>query len=126
MLFLVCYIRKELIALNKYIFNSHTRLKTSILHLIFLESIVFVFFFKIYLFIHKRYTERETETQAEGEASSLWGTRCGTRSQILGSRPEPKADAQPLSHPDVPGIYSLNVYIMYLCFSNHDFPIWAI
>ena len=31
------------------------------------------------------------------------GARCGTRSQTLGSQPEPKADAQPLSHPGVPG-----------------------
>ena len=49
-----------------------------------------------------RDTEREAETQAEGEAGSLWGARCGTRSQDPRSRPELKADAQPLSHPGVP------------------------
>ena len=49
-----------------------------------------------------RDTERKAATQAEGEAGSLWGNRCGTRSWILGSGPEPKADAQPLSHPGVP------------------------
>ena len=39
-----------------------------------------VFFFKIfYLLISD--TEREAETQAEGEAGSLQGPRCGTRSQ---------------------------------------------
>ena len=27
-----------------------------------------------------RDTEREAETQAEGETGSLWGARCGTRS----------------------------------------------
>ena len=27
-----------------------------------------------------RDTEREAETQAEGEAGSLWGAQCGTRS----------------------------------------------
>ena len=43
-----------------------------------------------------RDTERGAETQAEGEAGSLLGARCGTRSQ------EPKADAQPLSHPGAP------------------------
>ena len=32
----------------------------------------------------------------------MQGARCGTQSQILGSCPEPKADAQPLSHPGVP------------------------
>ena len=46
--------------------------------------------------------ERETETQAEGEAGSMQGAQYGTRSWIPGSRPEPKADAQPLSHPGVP------------------------
>ena len=40
--------------------------------------------------------EREAETQAEGEAVSMQGAGCGTRSWILGSCPEPKADAQPL------------------------------
>ena len=46
--------------------------------------------------------ERERGRDTEGEAGFPQGTRCGTRSRILGSRPEPKADAQPLSHPGVP------------------------
>ena len=49
-----------------------------------------------------RDTQREAETQAEGEADSLWGARCGTQSRIPGSHPEPKAYAQPLSHPGIP------------------------
>ena len=49
-----------------------------------------------------RDTEREAETQAEEEIGSLQGARCGTQSRIPGSHPEPKADAQPLSHPGVP------------------------
>ena len=49
-----------------------------------------------------RDTQREAETQAEGEAGSIQGARCGTRSQDLGSQPEPKADAPLLSHPGVP------------------------
>ena len=40
-----------------------------------------------------RDTERERE--AETEAGSPQGTRCGTRSRIPGSGPEPKADTQP-------------------------------
>ena len=48
-----------------------------------------------------RDTHREAETQAEGEAASLWGARCGTDPRILGSQPEGKAVAQPLSHPGV-------------------------
>ena len=43
----------------------------------------------------------EAETQAEGEAGSMQGARCGTPSRTPGI-PEPKADAQPLSHPGVP------------------------
>ena len=45
---------------------------------------------------------REAETQAEGEASSLQGARYGTLSRTPESRPELKADAQPLSLPGVP------------------------
>ena len=46
--------------------------------------------------------QREAETQAEGEAGSLWEAQCGLDSGTPGSRPEPKADAQPLSHPGIP------------------------
>ena len=49
-----------------------------------------------------RDTQREAEPQAEGEAGSLQGARWGLHPRTLGSRPEPKADAQPLSHPGVP------------------------
>ena len=51
-------------------------------------------------------TERETEaeTQAEGEAGSLWEEPdAGLNPRTPGSRPGPKADAQPLSHPGAPG-----------------------
>ena len=53
----------------------------------------------------EREREREAETQAEGEAGFFQGARCGTRSQIPGSYPEPKADAHPLSHPGVPNYF---------------------
>ena len=43
-----------------------------------------------------RGTERKEETQTEEEAGSLLGAWCGT--WTLGSRPEPNADTQPLSH----------------------------
>ena len=39
-----------------------------------------LFFFKFYLFIHKREREREAETQAEGEAGSMPGAHRGTLS----------------------------------------------
>ena len=41
----------------------------------------------------------EAETQAEGEAGSLWEPDLGLDPRTLGLRPEPKADVQPLSHP---------------------------
>ena len=53
------------------------------------------------LFIHERHREREAETQAEGEVGSMQGAQCGIQSQTLGSRPGPKAEAQPLSHPGI-------------------------
>ena len=50
-----------------------------------------------------RDTHTEAETQAEGEeVGSTQGARHGTRSRDSGSRPGPKADTQPLSHPGVP------------------------
>ena len=49
--------------------------------------------------------EREAETQAEGEAGSLQEPDAGLDPRTLGSRPESKADAQPLSHPGVPGTW---------------------
>ena len=48
-----------------------------------------------------RDTEREAETQAEGEAGSCRKPNVGLNPRTPGSRPEPKADAQPLSHPGV-------------------------
>ena len=42
---------------------------------------------------------RDTQREAEGEAGSLQGADAGFDPSTLGSRPEPKADAQPLSHP---------------------------
>ena len=62
-------------------------------------TINFILFFLRILFI-----QREAETQAEGETGSSQGARYGTRSRTLGSHPEPKADARPLSHPGVPVI----------------------
>ena len=55
-------------------------------------------FLKDFIYLFTRDTHRDAETQAEGEAGSLRGARCGTWSQD----PGPKADTQPLSHPGVP------------------------
>ena len=51
-----------------------------------------------------RHRDREAETQAEGEAGSMQGLDMGLEPWTTGSRPELKADAQPLSHPVIPSI----------------------
>ena len=56
--------------------------------------------------------EKEAETQAEREASSLQEADAGLDPRTLGSRPKPKADAQPLSHPGTP-----NFYFQTFCYS---------
>ena len=56
-----------------------------------------LFFFKrFYLFIHERHTERGRDTGR--------GREMGLDPRTPRSRPEPKADAQPLSHPGVPSV----------------------
>ena len=54
---------------------------------------------RFYLFIHSfpRDTQGEAETQAEGGAGWVRGAGCGPRSGTPGSRPQPGADAPPLS-----------------------------
>ena len=49
-----------------------------------------------------RDTEREAETQAEGEAGSMQGARCGLDPRTPGPCPEAKAGAQLPSHRGVP------------------------
>ena len=67
-----------------------------------LSPILTVFFFIRFIYLFMRDTQQEAETQAEGETGSPQGARCGTWSQISGSHPEPKADAQLLIHPGIP------------------------
>ena len=49
-----------------------------------------------------RDTEREAETQAEGEAGSIREPDVGLDPRTPGLRCGPKADAKPLSHPGIP------------------------
>ena len=46
--------------------------------------------------------ERETETQAEGEAGSMQGARSGTRSRVSRIRPWAEGSAKLLSHVGCP------------------------
>ena len=53
--------------------------------------------------------DTEAETQAEGETGSpRKESNVGLDPGTLGSWPEPKAGAQPLSHPGIPTCYFLN------------------
>ena len=61
-----------------------------------------LFFFKILFIFHGTQREREAETQAEGEAGSMQGPDVRLDPGTPGSRPGPKADAQPLSPPGAP------------------------
>ena len=45
------------------------------------------FFLRFYLFMRDTEKEREAETQAEGEAGSMQGAQCGTRSLDSSIRP---------------------------------------
>ena len=49
-----------------------------------------------------RDTQREEEAQAEAEAGSSREPDAGLDPRTPGSHPDPKADAQPLSHPGIP------------------------
>ena len=62
---------------------------------------------KDFIYLFMRDTQTEAETQAEGEAASPGETDVGLDPGTLGSCPEPKADAQPLSPPGVPKVIFL-------------------
>ena len=58
-------------------------------------------FLKDFIYLFMRDTT-ERQTQAEGEAGSLRDPNEVLDPETLGSHPEPKADAQLLSHPGIP------------------------
>ena len=59
----------------------------------------------------ERERERESETQTEGEAGSMHREPgVGFDSRSPGSRPGPKAGAEPLRHPGIPTHSSLKEY----------------
>ena len=69
-------------------------------------------FLKI-LFIYSWKTEWEAEIQAEEDAGSLQGALHRTHSPDPASHPEPKTEAQPLSHPGVPPNSFLKILFIY-------------
>ena len=68
----------------------------------------FLYFFLRLLFINSWKTQRAAEKQAEGEAGSLQGARCGTRSQDPGVTPWAEGrhpTAEPPRHPLEPCLF---------------------
>ena len=67
-------------------------------------------FFKDFICLFMRHThthtqrerEREAETQAEGEAGSMQGARCGTRSSVSRITPWAAGGTKPLRHRGCP------------------------
>ena len=49
-----------------------------------------------------RHQEVETPRQSEKQASHTGSLMVGLHPRNLGSKPEPEADAEPLSHPGAP------------------------
>ena len=70
----------------------------------FLEKLEteFLFYFFKDLLIYSWETQREAETQAEGEAGPMQGARRGARSQVSRIMPRAEGSAKPLSHRGCP------------------------
>ena len=71
-------------------------------HLLTYFDIYFYYFLKV-LFIHE--TQRERETETEGEAGSMQGARCGTRSWVPRVRPWAEGKHPTVSHLGIPDLY---------------------
>ena len=83
----------------------------------FLIKYLFIYLFTYlltYLLIYKRHREREAET-CRGRGRLPAGSPMRNSIPGLGSRPEPKADAQPLSHPGIPVRFSFIKLKTFIC-----------
>ena len=89
--------------------------------------IIPIVFFKKILFIHERHRDRGRNTGRERSRPPHQEPGMGFNPRIPGSWPEPKADAQPLSHPSAPDhsyfrfvsislLFSLDLICSYLHF----------
>ena len=75
------------------------------------------FFKRFYVVIHETHGERQSHRQREKQVP-CGEPHVGLDTRTPGSRPEPKADAQPLSHPGDPNFYFL--FYAFLKFHTHD------
>ena len=57
--------------------TMNLKMYVGLLSSLLMLTMAFFFFLRFYLFIHERQTEREAET----EADSMQGARCGTQSR---------------------------------------------
>ena len=78
-------------------------------------SQILFFFLRFYLFIHERHRERWRHRQREKQAP-YGEPDVGLNPRTPGSWPEPKADAQPLSHLGVPDLIILLQTLQWLLF----------
>ena len=60
-----------------------------------------------------RDTQREAETQAEGEAGSTQGAQRGTQSQVSRIRPWAEGSTKLLSHLGCPQVCFLSVFLLF-------------
>ena len=67
----------------------------------------YLFFKGFYSFIHERQRQRERQRHRQREKQTLCKeTDMGLDLRTPGSQPpEPKVNAQPLSHPGIPGVF---------------------
>ena len=63
--------------------------------------------------------EREAETQAEGEAGSMQGARCGIRSQVSRIAPWAKGRRQTAAPPRDPSHYLSNKKVLRILKNTH-------
>ena len=82
-------------------------------------SLIFVLVvFKDFIYSFMRDTQREAETQVEGEATHR-EPDAGLDPRTPGSQPEPKTATQPLSHPGAPVHLFLYSYGFTNCLIHH-------
>ena len=72
-----------------------------------------MFFLTVYLFMRDTERGRQRHRQREKQAPCR-EPDVGLDPLTLGSRPEPKADSQPLSHPGIPPYKCFIIFLAYM------------
>ena len=82
-------------------------------------------YLKDFIYLFMRDTQREAETQAEGEAGLIQGAGHGSRSQVSRITPRAKGGAKPLSHLGCPKL-RLSITILYYWTTFISLPFFSI